>query len=115
MQRLGVGLGVAVVAFFALPDSFAWHARVVTTWDLGALAYLGLAWTLMAKSDAAMTRDHVLSQDPSGYVIFLLVIVRVLGLVKENERTVRRDWTRARAFLHHALAGSPLPDDRSSR
>jgi uncharacterized membrane protein len=74
MQRLGVALGVAAVTFLALPDSVAWHARIVGTWDLGALAYLGLAWTLMTKSDAKVTRDHVLSQDPSGYVIFLLVI-----------------------------------------
>jgi len=36
---------------------------------------------------------------------------QVLGI---SERTVRRDWTRARAFLHHALGGSPLPGGRSS-
>jgi uncharacterized membrane protein len=74
MQRLGAALCVAAIAFLALPDSVAWHARIVGTWDLGALAYLGFAWALIVKSDARMTRDHALSQDQSGYVIFLFVV-----------------------------------------
>ena len=45
------------------PDSVSWHTRIVGSWDVGALTYLGLAWTLMAKSDAKLTRDHALSQD----------------------------------------------------
>ncbi len=74
LQRLGAALCVAAVGFFALPDSIAWHARIVGAWDLGALAYLAFAWTLIAKSNAGTTRDHVLSQDQSGYVIFLFVV-----------------------------------------
>ena len=56
------------------PDSISWHTRIVASWDLGALAYLGLAWTLIAKADARVTRDHALSQDQSGYIIFLFVV-----------------------------------------
>ena len=52
MQRLGTALGVAIVAFLVQPDSISWHTRIVASWDLGTLAYLGLAWTLMAKADA---------------------------------------------------------------
>ena len=63
-----------VVAFLAQPDSISWHTRIVASWDLGALAYLGLAWALMAKADASVTRDHALSQDQSGYIIFLFVV-----------------------------------------
>ena len=74
MRRLGAALCAAAVAFFALPDAIAWHARIVGAWDLGALAYLAFAWTLIVKSDARMTRDHVLSQDQSGYLIFLFVV-----------------------------------------
>ncbi len=74
MPRLGVALCVAAIAYFALRDLVAWHARIVGAWDMGAVAYLGLAWALIAKSDAKMTRDHVLGQDQSGYVIFLLVV-----------------------------------------
>ena len=43
MQRIGVALGVAVIAFVALPDSIAWHARIVTAWDL-ARARLPRPW-----------------------------------------------------------------------
>jgi uncharacterized membrane protein len=74
MQRLGAALCAAAVAYFLLPDSIAWHARIVGTWDVGALAYLVFAWMLIVKSDTRMTRDHALSQDQSGYVIFLLVV-----------------------------------------
>jgi len=74
MQRLGTALIVAVIAFLVQPDSVSWHTRIVGSWDVGALTYLGLAWTLMAKSDAEVTRDHALSQDQSGYIIFLFVV-----------------------------------------
>jgi uncharacterized membrane protein len=33
-----------------------------------------LAWWLIARADASMTRDHALGQDQSGYVIFLFVV-----------------------------------------
>jgi uncharacterized membrane protein len=74
MQRLGTALGVAFVAFLAQPDSVSWHTRIVAAWDLGALAYLALAWALMAKADVTVTRSHALSQDQSGYIIFLFVV-----------------------------------------
>jgi uncharacterized membrane protein len=75
MQRTATALGIAVLAYFAQPDSVSWHTRIVGSWDLGAFVYLGLAWMLMAKSDAKVTRDHVLSQDQRGYIIFLFVVV----------------------------------------
>lgn len=74
MQRLGTALGVATLAFLAQPGSISWHTRIVASWDLGALAYLGLAWALMIRADASNTRGHALGQDQSGYVIFLFVV-----------------------------------------
>ena len=73
-QRLGTALAVAAVSLFAQPDSISWHTRAVVSWDLGTLAYLGLAWLLIGRSDARVTRGHALSQDQSGYVIFLFVV-----------------------------------------
>jgi uncharacterized membrane protein len=72
--RLGTALAVAAVAFVVQPDAISWHTRAVASWDLGALAYLGLAWMLIGRTDARATRDHALSQDQSGYVIFLFVV-----------------------------------------
>jgi uncharacterized membrane protein len=67
-------LTVAVAIFLAQPDSISWHTRAVVSWDVGVLVYLCLAWWLIARADASMTRDHALSQDQSGYVIFLFVV-----------------------------------------
>jgi uncharacterized membrane protein len=74
MQRLAVVLTVAAATFLAQPDSISWHTRAVVSWDVGVLAYLCLAWWLIAHADARMTRDHALGQDQSGYVIFLFVV-----------------------------------------
>jgi uncharacterized membrane protein len=73
-RRLGTALAVAAVAFLVQPDSIAWHTRAVASWDLGTLAYLGLAWLLIGRTDARVARDHALSQDQSGYVMFLFVV-----------------------------------------
>ena len=73
-QRLATALVIAAASFFAQTDAISVHARHVASWDLAALTYLGLAWTHMARSDASGTRAHALSQDQSGYVIFLFVV-----------------------------------------
>lgn len=73
-QRLGTALAIAAASFFAQTDAISMHTRIVVSWDLGALTYLGLAWTHMALSDSKDTRSHALSQDQSGYVIFLFVV-----------------------------------------
>ena len=74
MQRLASALVIAVAAFLVQPDFISWHTRLVVGWDLGALVYLGLAWALIACSDANGTRDHASAQDQSGYLIFLFVV-----------------------------------------
>ena len=74
MPRLALSLVAALLAFLVESGSLSWHAPVVAAWDLGAVTYLGLAWTLVSQSDAKSTRDHALSQDLSGYVIFLFVV-----------------------------------------
>jgi uncharacterized membrane protein len=72
--RLAAALVVAGAALLLQPGSISWHTRAVASWDLGALAYLGLAWVLMARTDARIARDHALGQDQSGYAIFLFVV-----------------------------------------
>jgi uncharacterized membrane protein len=100
MQRLAVVLTVAVAAFLAQPDSVSWHTRAVASWDIGVLVYLGLAWWLIARADAGMTRDHALGQDQSGYVIFLFVVgaacasIVAIGFVLSTIRELAF-WSRA--------------------
>ncbi|MEO8038919.1 MAG: DUF1345 domain-containing protein [Betaproteobacteria bacterium] len=73
-QRLAVALTLACVAFVAQSASISWHTRLVASWDVGALAYLAIAWLIIARSDAKSTRAHALAQDTSGYIIFLFVL-----------------------------------------
>lgn len=74
MRRLATALAVGVVAYIVQPEWISWHTRIVVSWDLGTLMYLGLAWALIARADARVTRDHALSQDQSGFFIFLFVL-----------------------------------------
>jgi uncharacterized membrane protein len=74
MQRLGTALVIAIVAYIAQTDSISWHTRLVASWNAGTLAYLGLAWGLITRADPRGTRDHALSQDQSGFFIFLFVV-----------------------------------------
>ena len=74
MQRLALSLAAALVAFLVESGSISWHARLIAGWDAGALVYLALAWKLASKSDARMTRDHVLAQDLGRYLIFLFIV-----------------------------------------
>ena len=115
MHRLDTALGVATVAFLAQPDSISWHTRIVASWDVGALAYLGLAWALISKADAGITRSHALSQDQSGYIIFLFAVgasftsIIAIGFVVGTIRDLPF-WTRAwhLAMTIAALASSWL-------
>ena len=73
-QRLATALAVAVIAYVVQTDAVTIHTRLVASWDLAAVSYLGLAWIRMARADARDTRVHALAQDQSGYVIFLFVV-----------------------------------------
>jgi uncharacterized membrane protein len=72
--RLAATFTVAVIAYFAEPETISWSTRLVASWDVGTLVYLGLAWTIIARADSQSTRSHALAQDTSGYIIFLFVL-----------------------------------------
>ncbi len=113
MQRLALSLAAALLAFLVESGSVSWHARVVAAWDMGAVTYLGLAWTLVSQSDAKCTRDHVLSQDLSGYLIFLLRRGRLVRL-RRRARIRRRPDPRP-AFLEPGVAPRCSPSERCCR
>ena len=51
-HRLLVALAFAVAAYLAEPGSVSWHTRLVASWDVCALVYLALAWTIIGRADA---------------------------------------------------------------
>ena len=100
VHRLGIVVAVAALAYLLLPTSIDWSIRLLSTWDLGAFAYLALAWIAIAHADAASTRARVQTQDQSGFVIFLLVLVAAcssllaIGMVAHAPKNVS-SWLKA--------------------
>ena len=51
-QRLATALAVAIATYFAEPAVVSWHTRLIASWDVGTLVYLGLAWTVFGFAPA---------------------------------------------------------------
>lgn len=74
VHRFAAAIGVGVVSFLIQPDWISAGSRLLASWDVSALVYLGLAWEVIARADAGVTRDHALAQDQSSYAIFMFVV-----------------------------------------
>lgn len=72
--RLVIVIAIAVAADMLTRSWWGTGTRLLFGWDAGALAYLFLAWVVVARSDDDMTRVRAQQYDQSGYVIFLLVL-----------------------------------------
>ena len=100
VHRLGIVVAVATLAYLLLPPSIDWSIRFLSTWDLGAFVYLALAWMAIAHADAASTRRRVQTQDQSGFVIFVLVLVAActsilaIGMVAHSPKDIG-PWLKA--------------------
>ena len=68
-------MGVAIATAAALePWVGNAHTRLLVAWDAATSVYLALAWTVMRSLDARGTRARVQRLDPSGFVVFLVVV-----------------------------------------
>jgi uncharacterized membrane protein len=74
-KRVLLAATIGVVVFAATQPWLALHTRLLIGWSGGTLTYLGLAWSAVGRADATMTRVRAQLYDPSGFVIFLLVVV----------------------------------------
>jgi len=73
-RRLAIVLVIGVGAFALLEPWFTLRTRLLVAWNAGAISYLVLAFLVVARTDAAMTKIRAQLYDQSGYVIFLLVV-----------------------------------------
>src|SRR5262245_47316695 len=71
---LAVAAGLAV-AWGLAPWVADPHTRFLSGWNAGVALYLAFAWTVVHWLDARATRARVQALDPSGYVVFLIVVV----------------------------------------
>ncbi|HEX8012556.1 MAG TPA: DUF1345 domain-containing protein [Casimicrobiaceae bacterium] len=72
---LGVAVLLAFGASLALQPWFSSQLVLLASWDVGALCYLALAWAVIARTDETLTRRRAQRYDPSGYMIFLLILI----------------------------------------
>ena len=78
--RLLIALTVSLAVALALSSNHL-LIRVLVAWDAGALVFLGLAWWLIARSDAEHTRMRAAEDDPGGPGVFLVVLVSSLASI----------------------------------
>jgi len=72
---LAIAIVIAFVASLVLQPWFSPQLLMLVSWDVGALCYVGLGWLVIARTDETQTRQRAQRYDPSGYVIFLLVVI----------------------------------------
>ncbi|WP_236519949.1 DUF1345 domain-containing protein [Sandaracinus amylolyticus] len=73
--RLFAGALASSVLGIALPASWGPATRVLIAWDVGVLAYLVVAFTMMARSDAATMRQRAIEQDEGALAILVLTVL----------------------------------------
>lgn len=71
---LGIAIVLAVGASLVLQRWLSPRLLMLVSWDIGALCYLALGWLVIARTDETQTRLRAQRYDPSGYVIFLLIV-----------------------------------------
>ncbi|MDB5921266.1 MAG: hypothetical protein JWN13_202 [Betaproteobacteria bacterium] len=105
-HRLVFSFTAAMVALLLQPHDWGYRLHFLITWNVAALTYLGLAWTVIARCDATMTRRQVRSQDASTHAIFLLVVIAAfastaaIGILLGNVKDLPF-WPR---FIHVTLS-----------
>ena len=70
--RTFVAIGIALIAFFFLPESRRLVSRVLVSWDLFAAIYLVLAYAMMYRCGHEHIKPSALMQD-DGRILILLV------------------------------------------
>lgn len=74
VPRLSVAVALALVVFVLEPGTLTYRNRLLLSWDLGAAAYVCLAWLAILTANPELTRQRVQLFDQSAYVIFLVVL-----------------------------------------
>jgi uncharacterized membrane protein len=70
--RTFVALGLAIIAFFLLPDWPRLITRALVSWDVFAAVYLVLAYTMMARCGQAHIKPSAILQDDGRFLILLM-------------------------------------------
>lgn len=99
-------LGIAIFAAITAAGYGRWATRGLIAWDVGAIAYLALAWHMMVTSDEERMRRRALRQDDGRAAILMLTVVATLACLGAivSELAVVKDLPRTSRLLHEGLA-----------
>lgn len=108
--RLFASAGCGLVAFALLPDRFEGSTRAILAWDLGVLAYLGLAATLFTTERASRMEADTEAQQEGEWTIFWVTVAAVafsfVAIIGAFSGT--KDMEPARKSLHVGLVAVTL-------
>jgi uncharacterized membrane protein len=66
-------IGVIAFALFA-PTGVEWWVRAIVGWDVGALALVTLAWSIILRADHTETRRRAGADDPGRHLVFAIAL-----------------------------------------
>lgn len=73
-SRLLIALSLSTLVGVILPQSIRLIARVIATWDVGAISFLALALLIMAFADYKKIRQNARRQDEGRFAIFIFMV-----------------------------------------
>jgi uncharacterized membrane protein len=73
--RLLSSAAAAIVLYFVLPHEWVWLTRLLVSWNVGVLLFLGLACKLMFSLDAAQLTKKYQEEDEAAPLILVVSIV----------------------------------------
>jgi uncharacterized membrane protein len=76
--RLSLGVLAGVIAFVVAPAQWSTLGRVLGGWNVGILVFLVLMYPWMRRRHASEIEKHYAEEDPSAFVILLLVTLAAL-------------------------------------
>jgi uncharacterized membrane protein len=79
--RLIASVGTGLALFFLLPHDWMWLTRVLVSWNVGVLLFLGLVGQVMLRMDpGALTRKYQEEDEAAGLILIISVLGAILAM-----------------------------------
>jgi uncharacterized membrane protein len=79
--RLTIATVVGIGCLFVVPAHLLATTKALLAWDAGVALYLGLAWTMMLRSDVERMRRRANQEDDGAVAVLTLTIIAAIASV----------------------------------
>jgi uncharacterized membrane protein len=79
--RLTIATLIGIVCLLVLPADLPRTTRALLAWDVGVALYLGLAWTMMLRSDLDRIRRRANQEDDGAVAVLTLTVIAAIASV----------------------------------